>query len=299
MHVASIDCTFRRAELSRLVSLELSSVLSADRASTSYEVLVRCTPGLWYLSLHDPLTQKRVERWVTPPAPEQPEPERAVALTLAQLYRASWLELAAEDEPPLAPPPSAPASAALREARDMATRRLTQRAMRQHWSLGLGGGLRLRNVSAALPLPHANLQAAYWPMARLRLALQGNLEAGGVTRRPGNVQATAASAGVSFGVEPWRRQAWSAVTEISTEICHVRLRGSEIESGYRAGNVAATGLDSALGTGVAWLEQPLRIELMFRAGYLLGTPSGSVYSDRSVSLNGPWLGVGLQVSVPL
>ena len=96
-------CSLQTAEVTRLVQLELGSVLAAGADASDYRVTIRCSGADLSISLFDPLTQKSLSRTTVAPPPSQPEPERLVALTVAQLYRAAWLELAATDPPPLSP----------------------------------------------------------------------------------------------------------------------------------------------------------------------------------------------------
>ncbi len=103
VHVEIEGCSLQTAEVTRLVQLELGSVLAAGADASDYRVTIRCSGPDLSISLFDPLTQKSLARTTLAPPPSQPEPERLVALTVAQLYRAAWLELAAADPPPLSP----------------------------------------------------------------------------------------------------------------------------------------------------------------------------------------------------
>jgi hypothetical protein len=99
------------------------------------------------------------------------------------------------------------------------------------------------------------------------------------------------------GLELVRQYRWSAFSEMSVGLDHVRLRGSQVASGYEAGTVAKLGLDASVGLGVALRTATTLVELAGRAGVLMGGPVGLVEPRGDISLNGPWLGIDLRFSV--
>lgn len=127
MEVSIEGCPMRADETTRLVKLELGSVLAAGSDASAYRVTLQCSGSDLRITIVDPLTAKSLARTVVAPPPSQPEPERLVALTVAQLYRASWLELAAE-----APSPLPAAEPGNRPSEEMAAARIAAiRALEQ------------------------------------------------------------------------------------------------------------------------------------------------------------------------
>ncbi len=290
------DCSLRESELSRLVTLELSGVLDSSDRDSRYQVLVRCDPTGVSIQLHDPLTRKQVQRRVVAPAADQPEPERVIALTVAQLYRAAWLELVSDDVAPLEPAsPEAP-RASLAAARALAERGLTDRS-EPVWMFGLAAGAKFRHITAPVTLAHGELRVVNLSASPLLFSASANLEASSTQRRAGVVQARLFGAALGAGFELFRRQSWSTFSEMSLGLAHVRLQGSEVNAAYEAGTVSSLGLDAAVGLGMAWSNRKLRIELAGRAGVLSGAPVGLVAPHGDVSLNGAWLGADLRFGV--
>jgi hypothetical protein len=294
--VEVMSCTLQVAELERLVRLELSSVLEASDNPGAYRVSLACEGGEVRIAIHDPLTGKRVERSVVAPPPDQPEPERALALAVAQLYRASWLELVTEDVPPL--PPARPV-AEPREAVERAIAEVKPKLPvireRRDWSLGVAGGARVRHLQSPLVLPHLAVHAAYWPTERMWILAGGGVEWASPARANGTVDALLLHAGAGFGIEPLHAGAWSGFAELGAGFSYVRVEGSDARAGFATGTAAGGGFDGSLALGAAWSPEPIRIELLGLAGLLAGTPAGLVDGDDAVSLDGAWAAVELRL----
>ena len=290
-------CSLDYVELSRLVTLELSSVLGSSDGPSQYGVLIRCTPTQIFLRLRDPLTKKYVERSFIAPTPDQPEPERIVALTVAQLYRASWLELVADDEPPLSNPEPEPPRAAVDVARDAAQKTLPRNPLPDRdWSLSLGVGVHVRHLSAPIALPHLDVQGGWAPSDGLRLLLSGGFEAGNVVRQTGSVDASILRAGAGIGIDAVSFAGWVGFAELEAGVAMVRLQGTSVSAGYESDSISSPGLEGSTALGVAWNHPSLRFELATTGGFLMGTPEGLVQDDAPVSLNGIWLGGEVRLS---
>lgn len=291
------QCEWRRDELARLVRLELASVLVASGPTAVYRVAITCMPQGVRIQLDDPLTGKRLERVVTAPPLDQPEPERLLALTVAQLYRASWLELVAEDEPPLpAADPALPREDALATAREAVLPTVQpSRPTDRPWSVGLGGGVQIRRLQAPLVLPRVEAQVAWWPSRRVWLFVSGGGEWASPSRTTGTVETLVLRGAAGVGVEPLVRGAWSAFAEIESGAAYARFEGTDVPDGYATDTIAGAGFDASVALGAGLTVEPIRIELLGRLGVLAWTPVAIVDGDDDVALDGAWTGALLRM----
>ncbi len=289
-------CSLDQSELARLVTLELTGVLDASDRTAHYQVQVSCETTSVLIQLDDPLSRKGVQRRVVAPAADQPEPERVIALTVAQLYRAAWLELASADSAPLPPTsPKAPAPT-IAAARAVAARKLAWR-FEPAWSLGLAGGVRWRHLPAPFMMPHGELRVLNLATPPLLLSASLSMEAASIERRRGMVSSRLLGGGFGAGLELFRRRRWFAFSELSVGLAHVQLQGTDVAASYDAGAISSLGVEGSVGLGLGWSGRSVRVELASRAGVLSGTPVGVVDPDGDVTLNGPWLGAELRFGV--
>jgi len=79
-------------EVQRLLALELVAVTQEIRVGPPLHVELACTGTTLTIAVFDPLTGKQLQRDLPMPAPDQGR-ERVIALAIAQLFAASWLEL--------------------------------------------------------------------------------------------------------------------------------------------------------------------------------------------------------------
>ena len=309
--VTSSDCTFDAKELERLVKLELSSVLD-QQGSGQYGVELRCSDDAIAIKIRDPLTRKSLERSVRPPPASQPEPERLLALTVAQLYRAAWLELAADTKGAL--PPSEPAPRAARVV--MAARRAAESTLSPSigrtaprptrpanqpqrpptWSIGVAGGVRARRLQQPIVLQSLELDASMRPTGRLLWVLvDAGAEWASLSRSAGNVDVVLARGAAGMGVEPLVAGRWSGFAELAAGFAYARIAGRDPIRGYKAGHVAGAGFDGSVALGAALTVGFLRVELTGRSGLLANTPAGRIRGQHDVSLDGPWAGGDLRL----
>ncbi|MBL8742014.1 MAG: hypothetical protein JNK04_12995 [Myxococcales bacterium] len=294
-------CTLRSSELERLVKLELASVLDAGAAG-GYVVAIRCEADEVQIALRDPLTKKGLERTVVAPPSSQPEPERLLALTIAQLYRASWLELAAEPTAPLDSPPTVERPVAeLAKAREAAVGSLPVRvpppsAVRPSFaSLGVSVGGRVRASDAPVLLPSLDLRASWLPTGELVwLSLATAAEWANVTRASGSLSALVLRGDLGVGIEPLVSGPWSGFAEVEGGIAVTRIAG-DAEPGYWEDTALGPGFEGSLGLGAAARVDAIRFELLARVGFLHGTPAGIVSDDADLSLDGVSGGLDLRV----
>jgi len=297
IHVGVEGCALDAGELERLVRLELVSVLGPE-ASGSYDVAIRCQSEELTIALYDPLTAKKIERVVALPPPSQSERERLVALAVAQLYRAAWLELVAHDPPPLSAPDATRPKAAPREvegAKGAAARVVRRVAPTQTLSIALLGGAVGRALESPLVFPEAEVEVAFVLEHKLRLGVYGGLEWASIGRLTGVVDTLLGRAGAIAGFEPLSLGAWSGFVEAAGGVGYGRLSGSSAKAPYREGTVSGAGFDGAIGVGAAARVGPIRFEIVARLGMLVGTPTGWVAGDDDVSLDGVWAGGALRL----
>lgn len=290
INVESRDCDLRQGELERLVRLELGSVVNPGD-QVGYQVVVACEKEGLYIRIEDPLTQKALERLVKLPEPESPEPERVVALSVAQLYRAAWLELLAEDPPPLAPskpvPPAPRAKIAARAKADAVLPRRSPRTSRAALRLATTARGMTHNT---LVLPVVGVGMGWSPWQRWWLDINGQFEAGAEDRATGRVEARFAGGHVGASFEPSLGGSLSGVLAGEAGLLLMSLRGRNVGPGMETGNIEGMVVDGSAGAGVAVQVERMRIALLGRVGMVIGGPVGYVQGDDAVDLNGPWLG---------
>lgn len=297
--VATHGCSVDTELLVRLVRLELASVLDASADPGRYRVAIHCNAVEARIFLSDPLTSKSLERTVLAPASTSPEPERLLALTVAQLYRASWLELIAQEPPPPLDPVVAPSPTTqeLASAKKLATSAVEPESPRRHYvSIALLGGLRARHLEEAVLLPNVELQTSWAPTGELYwVSLAAGIEAASIRRTNGALDTLVGSAGAAVTVEPLVAGAWSAFGEIYGGVAISRITARDVTPGYVAGSVLGPGFDGSIGLGGAASIEPLRIELIGRIGLMHGTPAAIVVDGPDLSLDGAWAGVDLRL----
>lgn len=288
------DCRLRQAELERLVRLELGSVLDADSGPAGYQVTIDCQGNEWLLRIEDPITRKALERSLHPPAPSVPEPERLLALSVAQLYRAAWLELLAKDPPPL--PPSRPSVAppryreAARQRAEAVILREEPHAARVAMDLGVSarGILHQPIVMPALGWDLGwGFYDSWW------LTLHASVAAGSDQRNNGRVQARTVGSHVGVAFEPAVVGDLSATLDADAGLLFTSLKAKDVAPGLVPGSLQAVAFDGSLGLGAAMRVRQVRISLVGRAGMTSGAPIGYVHQDEPLDLNGPWIGAFL------
>jgi hypothetical protein len=304
VHAAEVSvvvsgCALRQDELERLVELELAAVVDRDTSASAYRVEVRCEGPEMELTLHDPLTSKTLRRTVRTPAPDQAEPERLTALTLAQLYRAAWLELSMPDPPPLAPSrPPASTAAARDRAAGIARDAMEEEGVDRDpiWSIAVLGGVRVRHLPAPVVLPAVALEGSWSPgVVPVWLGLQAGFERTTAARRTGSVGVDVLRAGAVVSGDVATSGPVALVAESTASIARIRIGADEVAAGFSGDEVDGAGFDGSVGLGGALGAGPLRVELVGRIGLLAATPAGRVAGDEPVDLDGGWAGGDLRV----
>lgn len=293
IQVDAKGCRLRADELERLVRLELHSVLHDHDASTAYRVTVSCAEQEWLIRIEDPITHKALERPVRAPGSD-PEPERLAALSVAQLYRAAWLELLAEDPPPL--PPARPHRAepsVVAAARQEAKHQLPEASPTAR--VDAEAGFAARGVAhRPVTLPSFGMRFGWRAEGAWWLTVNGGIEAGSDHRSSGRVQARIAATQVGVSFEPSFGKHLLGVAGVETGPILLSLQGMEVGPGLVPGRVEGVALDTSVNVGGAAHLGGLQLSLVARAGLVSGAPAGNVHADEPVDLNGPWVGALLR-----
>jgi hypothetical protein len=293
IHVDAKGCHLRADELERLVRLELHSVLHDHDASTAYRVTVSCGEQEWLIRIEDPITHKALERLVRAPGTD-PEPERLTALSVAQLYRAAWLELLAEDPAPLPPAqPRRERPSVVAAARQEAEHQVPKSSAGSRVDAELGFAAR-GLAHRAVRLPSFGLRLGWTAEGAWWLTVNGAIEAGSDHRSSGRVQARIAQTRVGMSFEPPVGEHFLGVFGADAGLIMVSLQGMEVGAGFVPGRVEGIALDTSVCVGGGVRVDGLRLSLEVRAGVVGGAPAGSVYGDEPVDLNGPWIGALLR-----
>lgn len=292
IEIAASGCDLRQDELERLIRLELGAVVRPEDEVSGYRVEIACAGDEVQLRIEDPLTRKSLERTVEAPGPAVPEPERMIALSVAQLYRAAWLELVAEDPaplPPKTPPPEAPR--AKRAARAVVQPTIEagepETNARMHVRLGVAArGVQHDTVMS----PALGAGFGYSPAESLRVGVGVQFEAGAEQRTTGRIQARMAGMNLRLAYEPRISHTFVADLDVEGGLLFTSLHGSDVGPGLVAGNVEGIAFDASLGAGIGADLDPVRVGAALRAGVVTGAPLGYVEGDETVDLNGPWVG---------
>ena len=293
IHVDAKGCRLRADELERLVRLELHSVLHDHDASTAYRVTVSCGEQEWLIRIEDPITHKALERPVRAPGTD-PEPERLTALSVAQLYRAAWLELLVEDPAPL--PPAQPRKerpSVVAAAQQEAEHHLPKSSAGSRVDAELGVAAR-GLAHRAVTLPSFGLRLGWTAEGAWWLTVNGAIEAGSDHRSSGRVQARVAQTRIGVSFEPAVGEHFLGVFAVDAGLVLVSLQGMEVGPGFVPGRVEGIALDTSACVGGAVHVDGVRLSLAARAGVVGGAPAGNVHGDEPVDLNGPWIGALLR-----
>lgn len=294
-------CPVDAGLLSRLVRIELASVVDAAADPGRFVVSLRCVGREVKVALADPLTSKSLERVVLAPQPDEPEPERLLALTVAQLYRASWLELTARNVEPAPLPPAVlptPNPVVLESARQLVSGWMPplEAVPLRDLSLAVAGGLRARRLQEATLLPQVELTGSWAPTGEwFWFSLLAGVEAGSQRRAGGALDVLLGRFSGAIAVEPFASGPWSGFGELTWGAALLRVSTSDVAEGFRGGSVFGAGFDGSLALGAAARVDPLRFELLGRFGVLEGTPTAIVLDDDDLDLDGTWAGLELRV----
>jgi hypothetical protein len=295
----SIDAT----EVQRLLALELVAVTQEIRVGPPLSVDLACPDATLTIEVSDPLTGKRLERDLPMPAADEGR-ERVIALAIAQLFAASWLELLLPSEPDTDTPPPKP---------DPGTGKPAVEAARKHVEPLVQGPERRIEIVAGLGGRGHSLESTPWGIGVGEVDVRGWFGAvavlgritalgGAAQRELGEVRSVAVLAGLGVGFRVPTRGRWRFGGAVVVSAGWARLRAVSERADVPSGSTqSATG---ALGLGMGprvLLGRSRRVvlELDAEIGGMLRAPEGLVDDDRAVTLGGLWAGGMFRVAVDL
>jgi hypothetical protein len=283
------------AEVTRLLRIELLAVTQEIRSGPPLEVELRCTFPTMTIAVSDPLTGKRLARDVPLPA-DEPGRERVVALAIAQLFAASWLELLLPSEPatpePVRPEP-APEPAAVEAARTVATTRVRPRSI----AVVFGGVVRGRALEATPMLTGGGeIDLRGW-FGDAAIVFRVGLEAGSARRPQGSVRALAVIGSIGAAGRVHLGDRWDLGGLVLVGGGFGRLHGDPSQPGVRAGDIVSGTGQLMVGGGPRLRLGRLALELDAELGGMLRAPRGVVWGDRQVTLGGLFVGGALRLAI--
>lgn len=295
IEVRAVECGSLGAdEIARLLALELDDVVPEMRTGPPLRIELTCAAPILSIAIIDPITDKRMSRDVPLPA-DEPGRERVVALAIAQLFSASWLELLLPAPPPEAvvttePRPPEKAIEAAREKAASTTRR-PERSV----SLLAAGIVRGRALERAPLLSGGGeVDVRTWFGAGalvVRLGFDGTR----VDRELGSVRAwmLALGLGVAGRLRVGDRWALGVAAVVSGAIG--RLQGIASRPDVPVGSITAPTGQLCVGLGPrVRLGTSATLELDAELGATLRAPEGLVTGAAPVSLGGLWAGAALR-----
>ena len=278
-----------------LVAVELPGSTQPPRQPFPPAVVtVDCTESLVKLTLDDPITRKLLIRSVALSPAEATVRDRVVAIAIAELVSASWIELAANPAPRAEPAGARPPVAVLAQATSASQRSspgLLDRRLRV--SAVISTQVFFTDVHALLG---AGLRLSADAWKHLGWAVDVLAHHGDVDTHLGEVAVDTATLGIA-GVA---HRNWSRVglrAGLGFRMGATSLRGLPPEAGMVMGKGlvwAGGGPFGTFGVVVA-AGRGLVVELQTEGGYWVFPTGGLVDGRREVAVEGPW--IGLQAGV--
>lgn len=303
VRVAAPTCPdLNPAEVQRLVTLELEAVTQQVREGPPLRVELSCNESRLRIAVTDPVTDKHLQREVPAPA-DEPGQERVVALAIAQLFAASWLELLLAKPIDEEEPNPVSASPGTSEHVVEAARRVAEDATaveRRDVELAVGGGVRGRSLQARpFAALHTDVELRGWLTPAVALVGRVGFDYGQADRNRGQVQGYAVMVGGGFG---WRWRPRPVIALGGTAVLAAgwaRLQGRTDEPTVPTRhNQGATG-ELTVGIGPRLFARRFRLDLDGEIGAMLRTPEGLVTREQAVSMGGLYVGAVLRLGLRL
>ncbi len=287
------------AEVERLVELELAAVTQEIRDGPPLQVDLVCEGDVLTMAVTDPLTSKQLSRTVPAPGPGAGR-SRVIALAIAQLFAASWLELlladppADEDTAPPVDPEPGTVHEAVRAATELVEARVEPKRAPTLELLAAAGARGRALETAPMGALHLDLELRDWLGERVGLAGRLDVDLGRTLRAAGQVQALGVQGNLGL---TWRtsRQRVAAGGAVLVGVGYGQLRGISARDDVQAAiQRGATGqVLATVGPRIA--AGRLRIDVDAEFGYALRTPQGLISDDDAVTLGGIVVGACLRL----
>lgn len=277
-----------RDDVRRLVAIELGSLVADAPGSDQTRVAVGCKETLVELRVDDPITRKSLVRDVDLAETVPRARARLLALAIAELVSASWIELEAIPSPKVPPAGPAPSLEAKRAA-TVTVRRQIESSPFDRFRLtafgtgagfftgpGLtgGGGMQLARDHAYHVGWQVDLQAAH----------------GNAVVPLGSVSVDLINVGTAF-VMHYATPRIAFQGGVGLRGGAARLSGSPVSSDAATGGTVWGAWGGPLATaslGVA-VSRRLLVDLAAEAGYVVVPVGGLVADVRQVAVDGAWL----------
>jgi hypothetical protein len=284
-------------ETERLLSIELLSVAKERGQAEPPAVQLVCDGELVRIEVRDPITDKRLEREIPAPRPDEPGRERVLALAASQLFLTSWLELLLPEQPEASRPRPAVRAQERKAAEQMARGAILPSSSR--WEITAAGAAHLRDLHQTFIAWQPSLRAAFAFGEHFRVLGQAGFEFGQASRLRGKVDASSGLAGFGLGwrVGVHRKVGLEAAVVAST--VYVHLEGQASQLAVEDTSASGLGAEIALSVGPTLSAGALRGGLEAQAGWLLPSVTARVSQERAVELSGPWIGAALRVGLDL
>lgn len=297
IEVSTQDCdSLDAAEIGRLLALELDEVVPRMRSGPPLRIDLACAPPLLGIAISDPITDKRMAREVPLP-PDELGRERVVAIAIAQLFAASWLELLLPPSPPETRVTSEPRppDVAIEAARDTAAASVNQ--PRRSIAILVGGTVRARSLERSpTPWGGAELDIRPW-FGRAAPVFRLGFEATSHRHAFGTVRMWLASAGVGGAVQVPLRSRWSFGAVAVASAALGRVRGVASRPDVPDGSTTAATAQLGAGFGPRVTAGAAVFELDVGLGGTLRQPVGIVEGGELSTPGGLWAGGELRVGV--
>jgi hypothetical protein len=294
------------AEVERLVELELDEVTREIRLGPALRVELRCDAQHLEIAVDDPLTGKRLSREV--PAPiDEPGRERVVALAIAQLFSASWLELLLAEPPvterdgdgvdigPVAA--SGTSDESIHAARRVAE---TATGRRRDIELLAGAGVRGRSLEAAtFAALHLDLELRGWLTPSLGLLGRAGFDFGQADRIQGQVRGHAATAGIGLA---WRWHPRPSIGLGGSGFLAggwARVEGRSDDPSVPTAHTQGATAEATAGIGPRVFFRRFRMDVDAELGGMLRAPEGLVARQQSVTMGGLYFGATLRLGAKI
>jgi hypothetical protein len=289
------------AELRRIATIELGAEEVDNRGEDSgtTHVEVVCTDHVAEIRVLDPLTRKSLARTISLEGVAAPARSRLLALAVAELVDASWVELETNPEPVASPQVPAVQPAARVEAREAVRKRLStppppvSQRMPPMWRVSALASLRWMSDNPSI-LPGAGVDVGVDVYRSLSLDLDLLVEHARTGYALGDVTTDLASVGAALGLR-YELARFTLHTGAGLRVGVAHLQGQPSSGAVASGHdVTGPWAGPLLNCGARYTWPPgLTVELSAEGGYVVLPVRGSVTGASDIAADGALVGARL------
>lgn len=269
----------KHQELTRLLTIETADIIKKQPGVRGLKFLVECRPNQMRIVIHNPETNRQVERFIPLVRPDQSGGERIVALAASQLLVNEWLELFSTA------PPKGPEAYALPVVIEK-SRSLSASA---HLALSM------RDLSTPFLLYGARLRFGLALEENLILFADLSFDAGRAERNIGGVDALMAGLGMGVSWAFIKSGPFVLGATLVFSGRYLRLSGSPDQATAISSDSDGMVGEAVLTIGPGLRFKSVRIGLDLGGGFTFPGVKGKVVEEDDVTLSGPWLLVAITV----